>query len=263
MATRTAPRRRPAVSVIMAAFNGRRTIARALDSIDAQTFDGFETIVVDDRSTDGTWDFLRSRPGLALLSTARNSGAGAARNLGLSRARGRFIAFLDQDDRWRPRFLETALAAFDAKTMVVSTNYDLIGDDGRVSLRRAIRPGEGLDPPVRALGLEHLPHHSSSVLRREVFDRVGGYDETFRLLCEDADLWYRAALAFGPRSFRFVDRSLACYRRSRPTLRAPAMPTVRSWGRLADRDRARFFELARLLIKHDSWISLAVAEGRA
>jgi glycosyltransferase involved in cell wall biosynthesis len=263
MSTRTALRRRPAVSVIMAAYNGRRTIARALDSIAAQTFSDSETIVVDDRSTDGTWELLRARGGAALLRTARNSGAGAARNLGLSRARGRFVAFLDQDDRWRPRFLETALAAFDEKTMVVSTNYDLIGDDGRVSLRRAIRPGAGLDPAVRALGLEHLPHHSSSILRREVFERVGTFDESFRLLCEDADLWYRAVLALGPGAFRFVDRSLACYRRSRPTLRAPTARKLRSWPRLPEKERARLFELARLLIKHDSWLSLAVAEGRA
>jgi GT2 family glycosyltransferase len=254
---------RPSVSVVMAAYDGRRTIARALDSIAGQTAAVLETIVVDDRSTDGTWEFLRARPGLKLLRTPRNSGAAAARNRGLARARGRFIAFLDQDDVWRPRFLETALAAFDAKTMVVSTNYDLIGGDGRVSLRRAVRPGENLDPAVRALGLEHLPHISSSVLRREVFARVGRFDESFRVLCEDADFWYRAALTLGPGAFRLVDRSLARYRRKRPVLRSAAARKLRAWPSLREKDRARLFVHARLLVKHDYWISLAAAEARA
>ena len=226
----------------------------------AQTYSDHETIVVDDRSTDGTWEFLRKTPGLRLLRTVRNSGAATARNLGLRRARGRYIAFLDQDDLWRPSFLESALAAFNPKTMVVSTNFDLIGDDGRVNLCRAVRPGNKLDPMVHALGLDYMPHHSSSVLRREALARIGNYDESFRLLCEDADFWYRAALALGPGAFRFVDRSLACYRMARPSLRSSAGRKLRDWARLPERERARLFELARLLIKHDSWIALAAAE---
>jgi len=245
----------------MAARDGRRTIARALDSVAAQTYRDLETIVVDDGSTDGTWELLRERPGLRLLRAPRPSGAAAARNRGLSAARGRFVAFLDQDDLWRPRFLETALAAFDAEAMIVSTNYDLIGDGGRVSLRRAIRPGRHLDPAVRALGLEHLPHISSTVLRREVFARVGRFDESFTVLCEDADFWYRAALALGPAAFRLVDRRLACYRRTRPVLRSPTVRKLRDWPRLREKERARLFELARLLVKHDAWMSLAGAAG--
>jgi glycosyltransferase involved in cell wall biosynthesis len=251
---------RPAVSMVMAVRDGLKTIDRALDSVFAQTFRDLEAVVVDDGSTDGTWERLRARPGLRLLRTARPSGPGGARNLGLTRARGRFIAFLDADDCWRPRFLETALAAFDAEAMVVSTNYDLIGDDGRVSLRRGIRPGKGLDPAVRVLGLDYLPHHSSSVLRREIFARVGGYDASF-WQCEDADFWYRAALALGPGAFRLVDRSLARYRRTRPLLKAPTTRKLRSWPRLTEKDRARLFEHARLLVKHDAWISLAGAAG--
>lgn len=249
---------RPRVSVVMATWNGRRTIARALDSVAAQTFRDLELIVVDDRSTDGTWELLRGRSGLSLLRAPRRSGASAARNRGLSRARGRFVAFLDQDDAWRPRFLETALRAFDSRAMIVSTNYDLIGDDGRLSLRRAIRPGRHLDPAVRALGLDHLPHISSTVLRREVFARIGRFDESFTVLCEDADLWYRAALELGPGAFRLVDRSLACYRRTLPVLRSPTSRKLREWARLPERDRARLVEVARLLIKHDDWLSLAL-----
>lgn len=245
--------RRPLVSVIVAARDREALLDRALDSVERQGLEGVEPIVVDDASTDGTARRAEAR-GVKVLRRAVSGGAAAARNDGLRAARGRFVAMLDSDDYWKPGFLDAALAHFKPGTMVVSTNYDLIDDAGRVSLRRAIRPGRHLDPAARALGMRFMPHHSSSVFKREVFERVGLYDESFNLHCEDADLWYRAIRAYGPAAFKLVDRSLACYRRSRPRLRVPRGRLDRP-AALSAFDRARALELASLLVKHARWIT--------
>ncbi len=115
---------------------------------------------------------------------------------------------------------------------------------------------------MRALGLSFLPHHSSTVLRRAAVDRVGGFDESFTSFCEDADFWYRLARELGPGAFKLVDRRLACYRRRRPTLKAQVARRLRGWAGLEEKERARFFELARLLVKHDGWLAAAVPEAR-
>ena len=240
--------RRPLVSVVTAACEGAAVLGRALDSVAAQGRRDVEVVVVDDASRDATAGVAAAR-GARVLRRRRRGGRAVARNQGVRAARGRFIALLDQDDFWKPGFLDAALGAFAPGVQVVSTNYDLVDDAGRVRLRRAIRPGRHLDAAVRALGLSYVPHHSSSVLRRCFFDRVGLYDESFGLLCEDADLWYRGLAVLGPRAFRLVDRSLACYRRSRPLLEMPAGRLSRP-ARLSRLEQAQALELAALLVKH-------------
>ena len=92
----------PAVSVIIPAYNRAGTLARALDSVAAQTFTDYEVIVVDDGSTDGTADCCAARgdPRLRLLRHGTNRGAAAARNTGVAAATGTWCAFLDSDDAW-------------------------------------------------------------------------------------------------------------------------------------------------------------------
>lgn len=100
------------VSVVIAAYRAKATIAEAIESVAEQTHLPMEVIVVDDCSKDGTGDFvknlaLRYGPGwLKLLELADNQGAASARNAGWSAARGKFIAFLDADDRWHPKKIE-------------------------------------------------------------------------------------------------------------------------------------------------------------
>ena len=103
----------PLFSVVVPTFNRRELLTAALDSIRDQTFTRFEVIVVDDGSSDGTAEYLKSLGDRIQLLTQRNLGPGAARNRGLERARGRYVAFLDSDDLWFPWTLETyaALAA--------------------------------------------------------------------------------------------------------------------------------------------------------
>jgi glycosyltransferase involved in cell wall biosynthesis len=112
----------------MPTYNRRATILRAIDSVRAQTFGDWELIVVDDGSTDGTAELLQGLdPRLRLMRQA-NRGAAAARNLGLTACRGRYITFLDSDDEWLPHFLALTCGFLErnpAEAMVATESYEM------------------------------------------------------------------------------------------------------------------------------------------
>ena len=107
---------RMTTSVIIPTYNYGRFLREAIQSVQRQTVQDFEIIVVDDGSTDNTQDVLREidEPRLRAFRT-ENRGISATRNEGLTHARGTFIAFLDADDRWRPEKLEMQLAMMNAE----------------------------------------------------------------------------------------------------------------------------------------------------
>jgi glycosyltransferase involved in cell wall biosynthesis len=100
----------PSVSVVIPAYKAGRTIGRALDSVFAQTCLPQEVLVVDDGSPEDLSAALRPYQGRVTLVRKPNGGAASARNLGIDRARGELIAFLDADDYWEPARLERQLA---------------------------------------------------------------------------------------------------------------------------------------------------------
>ena len=101
-------------SIIIPAYNRRDLLRRTLDSVRAQTFTDFETIVVDDGSTDGTAEFLARQAGKVRVIQQGNSGPGAARNAGAAAAAGKYLAFLDSDDMWFPWTLATYARVIEA-----------------------------------------------------------------------------------------------------------------------------------------------------
>lgn len=105
----------PVVSIISPCLNGSNYLEQAIMSVQAQTFLNWELLLIDDGSTDGS-DAVADRcasndPRIVPMRTSGRIGAGPARNVGISMARGRYIAFLDCDDWWHPRKLELQLAA--------------------------------------------------------------------------------------------------------------------------------------------------------
>ena len=103
----------PTVTVVIPAYKAAGFIARALDSVFAQTRGPHEVLVIDDGSPDDLASAVRPYGGRVTLIHKPNGGAASARNLGLDRARGEFVAFLDADDYWSPNKLETQLGLFD------------------------------------------------------------------------------------------------------------------------------------------------------
>lgn len=122
-------------SVIMPAYNGAATIARAIDSVLAQTDMDWELVVVDDGSHDATREIVAAcaarEPRVHLLALARNGGVAAARNAGIDAASGRYIAFLDADDYWLPAKLALQRQAFVDGAAVVFGTYFRDGPNGR------------------------------------------------------------------------------------------------------------------------------------
>lgn len=105
------------ISVIIPAYNREKTIKRCINSINKQTVQPFEIIVVDDGSSDHTveiLDKLKSEYGYLRVIKQNHRGAQAARNLGILNAKGEYIAFLDSDDEWLPQMLETCIKYINA-----------------------------------------------------------------------------------------------------------------------------------------------------
>lgn len=125
------------VSIIVPVYNTRKYIEATIDSVAGQTYPDWELILVDDGSTDGTFECMENY--CAVLSDERirpvrtpsNAGAAKARNFGLSLAEGRYIAYLDADDLWDEKKLEKQLAFLrDKQAGFVFTGYEFAREDG-------------------------------------------------------------------------------------------------------------------------------------
>ena len=183
----------PAVSVIMAAYNGAALVTETLESVRAQTFDDFEVIVVDDRSTDDTLDVLRSfdDPRIRMIAAEANQGPVRTRNRAFAEARGRYIAALDQDDLCRPERFARQVAYLDAHADTV-----LIGSGTSVLMDGTVQPS-ALPPVSTPFVIEWLLRimnplvWSSVMLRAEPARTLDPFTRPDILYAEDFDLYHR------------------------------------------------------------------------
>lgn len=194
----------PLVTVIVPLYNKAAYVARALDSIAAQTVEDFEVIVVDDGSTDGGGDAAaaRSDPRYRLVRQA-NAGPGAARNRGLREARAPYVAFLDADDRWLPLFLAEnveILARHPEAAAVSGGWYEDPGGAFPARWWRDCNAAEGLialSPSTRTrdlVGLIAYTNPSTVLARTESVRRWGGFYEKGCRYGEDATLYLKMFL---------------------------------------------------------------------
>jgi glycosyltransferase involved in cell wall biosynthesis len=208
----------PQVSVVIPAYNARKYIAETLESALNQSFHSFEIIVVDDGSTDGTHivaEKYRDR-GVVLIRQS-NAGLGAARNRAISAARGKFVALLDSDDLWEPDYLQTMVGFLDLNPEVSIVFPDTLFFGESKFAGRRFHEVYPPCPPITFAKLAGMISHVSvdTTLRREVFTRVGLFDEHM-LGTEDFDLWLRALHA-GCR-IEPVSKVLVHYRRHAASL---------------------------------------------
>lgn len=185
----------PVVSVIVPVFNGAETLARTLAAILAQTLEAIEVIVVDDGSTDDSAAVVRrvADPRVS-WHPFPNGGPSLCRNRGAALARAPYLSWCDADDVWHPEKLAAQLVALhlEPTAAVVYSGVRFIDMDDQALMAAPLPPAAG-DDMRWALIKGCLPICGSNVLmRREVFEHVGGFDPALRL-AEDWDLWLRLA----------------------------------------------------------------------
>ncbi len=169
-------------------------LREAIGSVLDQTYKKFELIVVDDGSKDGTAEQLRGYGSDLRVLSQPWQGVAAARNLGVRSSRGRYLAFLDSDDLWKPKKLEIQVAFFmeaRPEIQICQTEEVWIRRGVRVNPRKRHRKPSG-DIFRSSLDL-CLVSPSAVMMTRELFERVGGFDQAFTV-CEDYDLWLRVAV---------------------------------------------------------------------
>jgi glycosyltransferase involved in cell wall biosynthesis len=178
------------ISVIIPTFNRQALLDRALDSVVAQTLQPQEIIVVDDGSSDDTRAMLLTKYPHINYSFLDNQGVSAARNRGISVASSPWIAFLDSDDEWLPDKLQMQFTALQQ-----NPDYRLCHTE-EIWIRRGKRVNpmnkhqkSGGHIYDKCLALCAISP-SSVIVHRELFERVGLFDETLPA-CEDYDMWLR------------------------------------------------------------------------
>jgi teichuronic acid biosynthesis glycosyltransferase TuaG len=203
-------------SVIIPVYNAEAYIGQTLTSVFAQSFSDFEVIVVDDGSTDNTADRVQTFANQATLRYLyqANAGPAAARNAGLTLARGQFIAFLDADDLWHPGKLEAHFQRLQNEpTLGISFNWFEVFHDQPEGQR--LSPWFA-PPPQPTLGWEDFllrnwtGTSSTVVVRADCLKGQLGFDARFRT-GEDYQLWL--AIAQAGWQVGFIPAALTLYRK--------------------------------------------------
>jgi glycosyltransferase involved in cell wall biosynthesis len=196
------------VSVVIPTYNAARYLPRALASVLSQTSQPGEILVVDDGSTDDTRNAVAGFAPRVTYVWQGNSGVSAARNYGVKRANGKWIAFLDADDAWHPNKLELQMRSLRQQpgAVLAYSDYTVVSENGSNLDVIVCRP-ESLLPAVRY----RCPFPPSVVVvKRETFLSAGGFAENL-LGPEDWDFWVRLVMAHSPMAFVHVTEPLTSY----------------------------------------------------
>jgi len=204
----------PRVSVVMIFLDAERFLRQAVDSVRQQSFRDWELLLVDDGSSDASGriagEYVTADPGRIRYlqhEGGSNRGMSASRNLGVAHARGEWVALLDADDEWRPEHLALLLdeARQHPRAEVIygpalvwhswdpaTSERDSVQDIARNELSAA-----GTRPAVACVYLRHtgaVPCTGATIVRRETYERLGGFESAFAGMCEDQVFAFKVAL---------------------------------------------------------------------
>jgi glycosyltransferase involved in cell wall biosynthesis len=184
------------VSVVIPTYNRREKLKRAIDSVLAQTFEDFEVIIVDNASTDDTYEMIQSikDPRVECIRHEKNLGGPAARNTGIRHSRAAYIALLDDDDQWSPQKLEKQMEVFQKASAHVGLVYvgSEIYDENTARVLNTNLPQFKGNVYERLLLSTIIGSVTSVLIRRECF--------------EDWDMWLRISQKY---EFDYVPDILA------------------------------------------------------
>lgn len=202
----------PKISVIIPAFNAEATILETIQSIQKQTFQDFEILVVDDGSTDRTLEIVRAINDPRIKSFSfPNGGVSVARNRGIEAASGEFLSFIDNDDLWTHEKLAMQLKALEQNPnahAAYSWTVNMIDDGQSISfVQGAESTCEGNIYPDLLIG-NFIASGSNILIRREVVEVIGGFEPN--LAFSDWDFYLRIAAKF---NFVVVPKPQILYRK--------------------------------------------------
>ena len=198
------------ISVIIPTYNSDKYISEAIHSVLRQTCTEYEIIVIDDGSTDSTRQIIENNFPQIRYFYIPNQGVSKARNYGIQRARGEFIAFLDADDLWLPEKLGKQLKLFmaDQELMLAFTAHRVFNDNGFKDLNFSKNERLMKGDVVKNIFLYSHVTTSTVMVRRQVFQEIGYFEENLKA-AEDDNLWMRIALKF---RIHLLDEVLVHYR---------------------------------------------------
>ncbi len=195
----------PLVSVVTVVYNRAATLAQCIESVRAQHYDNIEYVIVDGASDDGTLEVIeRFADHIDYYVSQPDAGIYDAMNTGLTLARGEYILLLNSDDWYRPDAIGTLVeAALAADAEIAHADAVTVNQDGRTT--------GALEGPLHA-GLYtsgSLIRHETMLVRRDVYDRFGGYDTSYRII---ADYLLAIQLLDADCRFEYVPERLLYFR---------------------------------------------------
>jgi glycosyltransferase involved in cell wall biosynthesis len=219
------------VSVIIPTRNRAAYLKLAVESVYRQTYQNFEIIVIDDGSVDHTKDVIKSFDDRLQYFFQTSKGVSAARNLGISKARGEYIAFLDDDDIYLPERLAIAVdyLSHHADVSWVCSGFSFIDAEGNALPRDAILP-EKTKITLHDIAMFTFISTCSVTVKRTVLDKVGGFPEGSRA-SEDYHLWAKVMKLSNGGT---IQKNLVFYRQHAGNTTFPFYVLVRENARIID-----------------------------
>jgi glycosyltransferase involved in cell wall biosynthesis len=241
------------VTVIVPCFNAEATLARTLESVANQSHSNIEILIVDDGSTDATSKiaqrFICNDDRMRLVSCHINQGVAAARNLGVERANGEFIAPIDADDLWHPNKLELLLRPLieDPTLGLAYSWFEYINEDDEIFYGGSRYSFEG-SVIEKLCKVDFIGNGSNAVMRTALVRQVGGYDASLRARGAEGSEDWKLALQLAELSrFAVVKQPLTGYRLAATNMSNRVTQMVSSAELVVDEFSARHIRYARAL----------------
>lgn len=201
--------RKTPVSIILLTYNSARDLPECIPSLLAQSYGNFEIIVVDNASTDNTVEFIRTNyPQLELIETGKNLGYPGGNNIGFEHAQGKYLVVMNPDTVADPQWLTELIRPLEEDPDIAVTtpkiriyyDKDKINTCGNTPHYTGLTFCRGLNAPADSCNLQEeigAISGCSFAIRREMLDKIEGFDADFFLYMEDADLSWRVRFAGG------------------------------------------------------------------
>lgn len=243
------------VTVVLPTYNAAAFISDAIESVLSQTYEEIEIIVVDDGSTDETEKTLSNYQGIKYIRQ-QNLGAASARNTGILKANGKYIAFIDADDMWLPEKTKIQidyLLQTGFKWCYCDSYFSWFGKEkviGKLSNTQCNFQGDILMPYISNIFEIPLP---STIIEREVLESAGLFDEFLRTE-EHTDLWSRIAINH---PIGYVDQPLVQIRKRFDSLSQITSPEITGRNRRYVLNKLRKITPEKLSLKYNGLVAIS------